>query len=218
MKKQAINLGRIGILLPIAFIIPYPYLMGIAALGTLIFLLISFHNFSSYYETPGIFKNALVGFIIPLAGGIISTIIFAVTIASSALSRPYLQKIDDFINMFIKGSTGFIIAQIIMFAAYIIGFYLLFKAMKLLAEKSGIKTFKTAGLLYFITPIITLIILGIVMMILSSSSASPFLLFITLIGGICMLIGWILHIIAYFTFKTDKELQKQGSGPTEVEA
>lgn len=70
-----------------------------------------------------------------------------------------------------------------MLATGIIGVYFLFKSLTTLAAQSNINLFKTAGLLYFIG-IITSIIF---------------------IGALVIFVGWILHIVAYFTIQPDKE-------------
>ncbi|MBS3775681.1 MAG: hypothetical protein KGY70_10865, partial [Bacteroidales bacterium] len=59
MKSQAITLGRIGILLPIAIIIPF--LGALAGLASMILLLFSHYYFAKAYEKPEIFKKALTG-------------------------------------------------------------------------------------------------------------------------------------------------------------
>ncbi len=57
MKKQAITLGRIGILLPIAIIIPF--LGAFAGLATIVLLLISHYYLSKTYEEPEIFNMSI---------------------------------------------------------------------------------------------------------------------------------------------------------------
>ncbi|MEA3449319.1 MAG: DUF996 domain-containing protein [Bacteroidota bacterium] len=213
MKKQAVNLGRIGILLPIAAIIPY--LGNLAGLGALILLLISFHNFSKFYETPAIFNKALVGFILPIAGSIVGGIILAITAASAVFSVASAGEssfnVEVLSKVFAKSSVSISVAAIIMLASSVIGLYFLLKSMKMLTEKSGIKHFKTAGSLYYIGMIVTTIIFVVIMVLffIPSVDMSPFLAFLLLIGSIIMLVGWIFHIIAYFTIKTDEELPEK---------
>ncbi|MGC9332297.1 MAG: DUF996 domain-containing protein [Bacteroidales bacterium] len=214
MKKQAVNLGRIGILLPIAAIIPY--LGNLAGLGALILLLISFHNFSKFYETPAIFNKALVGFILPIAGSIVGGIILAITAVSAVSSvtkagETSFSNLENLGNMFAQSSVSISVAAIIMLAASIIGLYFLLKSMKMLTEKSGIKHFKTAGSLYFIGMIVTTIIFAVIMVLffMPSVDISPFIAFLLLIGCVINLIGWIFHIIAYFTIKTDEKLPEK---------
>lgn len=213
MKKQAVNLGRIGILLPIAAIIPY--LGNLAGLGALILLLISFHNFSKFYETPAIFNKALVGFILPIAGSIVGGIILAIAAASAVFSVASAGEssfnVEVLSKVFAKSSVSISVAAIIMLASSVIGLYFLLKSMKMLTEKSGIKHFKTAGSLYYIGMIVTTIIFVVIMVLffIPSVDMSPFLAFLLLIGSIIMLVGWIFHIIAYFTIKTDEELPEK---------
>ncbi|MCF8330916.1 MAG: hypothetical protein K9H84_00535 [Bacteroidales bacterium] len=73
MKRQAITLGRVGILLPIASFIPV--LGQLAGIAAQVLLLISHNYFSKIYEEPGIFKNALTGFIVQIAGSLIGGIV-----------------------------------------------------------------------------------------------------------------------------------------------
>jgi uncharacterized membrane protein len=186
MKKQAITLGRIGILLPIATIIPFINIfVGIAVI---VLLLMSHNYFSKVYEKPLIFKKVLIGTIIEIAANIIGWIIFAVAIGSAALSlssggevdADYFQKITSV--LFESAAT--IIGGIIILAGLIIGFYFIWQGMKLLAEQTGVKLFNTAGMLYFIGSIGT-IIFGL--------------------GFIVIFAGWIVHIVAYFTVQSDEK-------------
>ena len=75
-----------------------------------------------------------------------------------------------------------------MLAGVIIGYYFFWKALKSLAQQTGVKQFKTAGLLYFIGAI------GIVLFF---------------IGTVVMFIGWIVHIIAYFTVQPDEPIAEK---------
>ncbi len=182
MKNQAITLGKIGILLPVAVIIPF--IGSLAGLASLVLLLISFNYFSKVYENPAIFNKMLIGTIISIAGCIIGSIIIGISVGLAAFSLSASgtddMGIQQIINL-IFGSGFTILGFIIMVAGFIIGYYFVFKALKILAEKTGVGLFKTAGLLYFIGALTSVIFIG-------------FLL---------MLIGWIINIIAFFTVKAE---------------
>ncbi len=187
MKNQAITLGRVGILLPIAAILLFwvPIIGQLIGLAIPVLLLISHYNFSKAYEKPAIFKNMLIGAIIPIITSIIGGIIMGIALAAAAVSIQDpeslgMQQISNLI--FESGLT--IIAAIIMLAGLIIGYYYIYKALTDLAKESEIKHFKTAGLLYFVGAI------GIIVFFL---------------GTIVMLVGWIFHIVAYFSIQSDKE-------------
>lgn len=193
MKKQAINLGRIGILLPLAAIVPV--VGSLAGIAGLILLLISFYNFSKYYSEPVIFRNALLAFIIPLISGIIGGIVIVVTVGLTALGLSG-QNVDsmgfqEILSLFF-GSGLAIFGIFLLYAGYAIGYFLLYKALKKIGQKSNMGIFNTAGLLYFIGALTTIVGLG-------------FLL---------MFIAWIIHIIALFTIKADETTEEQAAPET----
>ena len=184
MKGQAITLGRIGILLPIAVIIPV--LGTLAGLATMVLLLISHYHFSKSYEKPVIFKQALTGSIIVVGGNLIGGIFIAIglgtAIFSSAETGLNLSNYQELMGQ-IFGSGMSIFGAIIMLAAGIVGVYFVFKSLQALAAETNINLFKTAGLLYLIGVITTIIF----------------------VGAIVIFAGWILHIIAYFSLRQENE-------------
>ena len=185
MKKQAITLGRVGILLPIAIIIPFGFLGFFAGL-----ILISHYNFSKAYESQSIFNKALLGFIVSIVGLIVGVIIIGISVGLAVFSlfeggvEP--ANYQDSISL-IFGSGFAIFGLIILLAGAIIGSFFMFQSLKELAEKSGIKIFRTAGLLYFIGAILSII----------------------LVGFLVMFVGWIIHIVAYFSIKQDMATEAQ---------
>ncbi len=180
MKKQAITLGRVGILLPIAVIIP---IIGwLASIAGLILILISHYNFSKAFEKPPIFNKALLGLIISFFGQLIGGIIIGISVGLAAFTLAEGAVTDYQEGLSIIFGSGFaIFGLIIVLAAAIIGAYFLFQSLKALAEDTGVGLFKTAGLLYFIGAITSIIIVGLLV----------------------MFVGWIIHVVAYFSIKPD---------------
>jgi len=184
MKGQAITLGRIGILLPIAVIIPF--LGALAGLASMILLLFSHYYFTQAYEKPEIFKKALTGTIIVVAGNIIGGIFITIGLGTalftSADTGMDLSNYQELMGQ-IFGSGISIFGAIIMLAAGIVGIFFVFKSLQTLAAQTNIKLFRTAGLLYLIGVVTTIIF----------------------VGGIIIFVGWILHIIAYFSMQPEKQ-------------
>jgi len=182
MKRQAITLGRVGILLPIAIIIPF--LGSLAGLAAMILLVLSHYYFSKFYEQPVIFRKALIGTVIQVAGNIIGSIIIVMAVGSALFSFSgdggvdYTNYQEMASLLFDSGLTIF--GTVIILAGLIVGFYFVYTAMASLAEKTGVKLFKTAGLLYFIGAI------GIIVFFL---------------GFIVMFAAWIIHVVAYFSIQ-----------------
>ena len=177
MRKQAITLGRVGILLPIGAIIP---VVGIlAGLAAVILLLISHNYFAKTYESPRIFNQALTGTIIMIAGNLLGVILLVLGIGMAAFTASDgfdPSNITQVYSMVFNSGIA-IFGAVIWFAAGIIGYWFIFQAMKELSLRSGVSYFRTAGLLYFIGAIATIV----------------------LIGGIVIFIAWIIHIVAYFS-------------------
>ena len=180
MRKQAITLGRVGILLPIASIIPF--LGGFAGLATIILLLFSHHYFSKVYGKPAIFKPALTGTIIMIAGNLLGAVLFGIGIFSSAVGSGAEMDVQNLFSR-IFDSALTILGAVVMLAGAIIGFYFLFQALKELASATGIDHFRTAGLLYFIGGIASIILIGLLVVV----------------------VGWIFHIVAYYSIQPEGE-------------
>lgn len=184
MKGQAIILGRIGILLPILFIIPF--LGALAGLAAAILLLFSHYYFTKAYEKPEIFKNALTGTIVVVAGNIIGWILTTVGIGTAILTGGETPlNMSDYQELMgqVFGSGISILGFILILAAVIVGMYFVFRSLQVLAAQTNINLFKTAGLLYLIGAITSIILLGFIV----------------------MFVGWILHIVAYFSLHSEKE-------------
>ncbi|WP_291860068.1 DUF996 domain-containing protein [Marinilabilia sp.] len=189
MKKQAITLGRIGILLPIASLIPL--LGSVAGLAALILLLMSHHQFSKAYENPPIFKKALIGFLIPVIVNIVGMVIIVIgagsaflTLTGDGFDPENIQQIMTL--LFESGVT--IVGLLLILIGTIVGNYFIFQALKALAASSGVNTFKTAGLLYFIGAI-GLILFGL--------------------GILVAIVAWIIHVVAYFSIQAEEPITEQ---------
>jgi len=189
MRKQAITLGRIGILLPIASLIPF--IGTLAGLAVMVLLLFSHYYFSRVYEQPGIFKNALIGTIITVATNVLGVILLVVAVGSAAFSLSggstegfEIQKVQEI--LFESGLTIF--AGIIMLAGLIVGYYFIYQSLISLANESGVKHFKTAGLLYFIGSILILLLF---------------------LGFLVIFVAWILHIVAYFSIQPEEKITQE---------
>jgi uncharacterized membrane protein len=134
----------------------FPYLLiPIAALSLagLILFLIAMHRLSEYYNEKVIFRNPLNVLIIQIIGSaVIMVIVFLVIFTSfGSLTPTATSSATRFFGYFIWLLLGVIVI------AFVISVYcgLLYKrALDKLAEKSGIDSFRTAGLLYLIGSIL----------------------------------------------------------------
>jgi uncharacterized membrane protein len=141
--------------------------------------MLAMYRLSHYYNEPGIFSNVLYAFIISLVGGIVALGIFFAFMLSAigSISR---TSTPSLITPFFS--------QLIIFYLIVIGMAFLFgiingvlymRAFNKLGQKSGVDSFKTAGLLYF---------LGVLLSIVG-------------VGGILTWIAWIFAALGFRKLK-----------------
>jgi uncharacterized membrane protein/ribosomal protein L40E len=115
------------------------------------------NSLSQYYSEPGIFKNALYGFLINIIGVaaliVIAFALILTTIVSSATSSTPVFSGASFITVLL----GVIVAAVVI---SIVSAVLYMRAFNKLGEKSGVRSFNTAGLLYLIGTVLTIVLVG----------------------------------------------------------
>ena len=146
-----------------------PWAGGILSLIGVILLLMAIKGFSQYYQDATMYDNALRGFIYY----IIAAIAFAVSFGLLAVG---------FVSIFFIGFgiIGFIAGLVVAFIFYLMAAKQLRMTLNSLAQKTGEKSFETAGMLLWYGAILSIII----------------------IGGILIFIAWIFVAIGFFQMKT----------------
>lgn len=154
-------------------------LLSIIGLVGVILFLVSMNRLARYYNEPGIFKNVLYGFLLTILGGVslyivqlafLSNVIGHITPGNTTGINAPLFAQFMFTLMAIVG---------IAFVFAIISAVFYWRAFNKLADKSGVGTFRTAGLLYLIGTV--LLIVGI--------------------GAILVWVAWILNVLAFNSLK-----------------
>lgn len=147
---------------------------GLLSLIGIILMLIGIKGLADYYHEGDIFNNALYGFITTIAGGIAFIAILVATILTFALTTlpgeltdwaewgtSFGQNFTDF--DFLLGFLGsIIIAFVVLFIFATIAAIFYRKSFNILALKSGVSLFNTAGLLLLIGAILTIVLVGII--------------------------------------------------------
>lgn len=137
---------------PLGFI---AFIIGIGALGFigLILFLLGMHRLSNYYKEPVIFKKVLYATALNVVLGIIIAIYeFAFVFPSISTIPTSTPPSFPFLTVFGLLGAGLIIG--------IVNSILYLQAFNKLAEKSGVDNFKTAGLLYLIGTVLTIVLVG----------------------------------------------------------
>lgn len=164
-------------------------LIGIITLIGIILFIIGMHRLSQYYNELGIFKNALYGFILSIIGSVTAVAIEFALILTSAGSNPQTSTLsaaastEPPIAPVTSISTQLVLGFLAVFAIGlvlgIISSIFFMRAFNKLAEKSGNDNFRTAGLLYLLGTVLTIV----------------------LIGGLLIWIAWIFAAIGFNSLK-----------------
>lgn len=192
------NLGGVGALLIFISVLafPVPYATGILGLIGLIILLIGMKGLADYYQTGGIFNNALYAVILAIVGVVaaVGTAVVAffavladlgINLANlsdpSTLSSELISQLTNFAADTFVTLIGAIIAIIvILFVFAIVAAFFYRRSLSLLSSKAGVGLFGTAGLLILIGAVLTIIVIGLLL----------------------IWIGFLIAAIAFFQIKT----------------
>lgn len=186
------TLGGVGAIL---VVIGFLGFFGTGYAGLLILIgailtLISLKGFSDHYNEGGIFNNALYGFITAIIGVVasIGAMVVMVIMAFStvlagldwtdptAIQQYFMEHMTD-----LWGIIGtLIIALVVLFVFVIIATIFFRKSLSMLSAKTGERIFETAGLIWLIGAVLTII----------------------LVGFILIWVAWILIAVGFFSIKT----------------
>jgi uncharacterized membrane protein len=157
-------------------------LAGIISFVGIILFIVAMHRLAEYYNEPGIFKNTLYAFILNIVGGfVVAAIEIVLLVASigsiqSIVSTPQVSTPSAFNPLFTQLIVEFIAVFAVALVFGIVSAVLYMRAFNKFAEKSGVGTFRTVGLLYLIGTVVP-------------------------IGGILVWVAWILAAIGFHSLK-----------------
>ncbi len=170
------NLGGVGaLLLFIGPLISYAhFLAGLLPLIGFILVLIALKSFADHYNDAGIFNNALYGFITGIVGvvaGLGAFIATALTIIADLGITDWTNAAEWTAAITVEAALKLlgaaILALIVIFVFAILTAWFYRKSLGLLASKSGVGLFGTAGLLLLIGAVLTIVVIGLLLIWIS---------------------------------------------------
>ena len=146
---------------PVPLLVVFYFVVGVLGFLSFVLFLVAMHRLSESYHKLGIFNNALYGFITNLIGGLVAVVldlVFFAEIVDNMRTRvpasvPSLGPL--FLVVF-----GF---ALVIFVFSVIGAVFYMRAFNTLGDKSGVESFKTAGLLTLIGYVLTIVGVGVIL-------------------------------------------------------
>jgi uncharacterized membrane protein len=164
---------------------------GVLGLVGLVLLLIGLKGVADHYNEAGIFNNALYGVIFTIVGivAFIGAMVASILMAIAGLTDLEVGDLsnlgtilqDRFADMNTLWSflAAVIVALVVLFVFVVIAVLFFRKSMNLLASKTGVTLFGTAGLLMLIGAVLTIVAVGLIL----------------------IWVAWILVTVAFFSIR-----------------
>jgi len=192
---------------PLSGFTGYGAVFGVLGFVGVILFLVAMNGLAKNYGDSSIFNNALYGFLTSIVGAV-AVVLLAVAVVFANFSsiahdfNPSTFLPSNFPEIF----QSMIVYLIPVFvAASIVGLIqalLYMRAFNLLGEKSGVRLFKTAGLLVVISAAVTIAAASVAVLLILAFSISAMAVFaIPVFGGAVGLAAWILAAKAYYSLR-----------------
>lgn len=184
---------------------------GLLGLAGLVLFMIAMKGFAVHYKDPSIFNNALYWIITSIIAGVVAVALsFAVLL--SVLSRiigtitpftpanpPTLSSMLDALQPFIG---YFIPVGIVVFAIAVVSVVFIMRAFNRLADASGVRLFRTAGLLFLVGIALTGALgLLAVLLVFARLIAISAVLAVTVVSGLVSFVAWTLATVGFFRIR-----------------
>lgn len=135
-------------------------IIGVLSIVAIILFVVAMYFLSHYYNERGIFTDVIYAVIIYAATAV------AATIVEFAYLIPMLSSLSQNTNPSSIFNGGFftvaIVLAIVAIIVIIVCAVLVMRALNRLAEKSEVDSFKTAGLLFIIGILLTVVLVGVI--------------------------------------------------------
>jgi uncharacterized membrane protein len=149
-----------------------PYGGPVFSIIGVVLLLMAIKGFSQSYQDPAMYDNALKGFIYYIIAAIAFAVSFALLFAGIATIF--------YFGLGILGIIGFVVALVVAFVFYVMAAKRLRMTLNSLSQRTGEKSFETAGMLLYWGAILTIVFVGFIL----------------------IFIAWIFATIGFFQMKT----------------
>ncbi|MEM2552130.1 MAG: DUF996 domain-containing protein [Sulfolobales archaeon] len=172
--------GGVGSILMLLVMVPtVGWILGIVGL---VFLLIALRKLSDVAKDESIFRNALIAIILGVAAIVIAPLVILSAlvglfstamrsqepIAITGTSIPGILQTQTTIPPGFLGLLASIAIALIAFWVFLIASsYFLYKSYKSVSLQTGVGLFSTAGLLYLVGSVLTIILVGLVVILIA---------------------------------------------------
>jgi uncharacterized membrane protein len=176
MLQSWVSSGEIKVSFLSAGFLIYLVAPAIVIIVGFILFLLAMYQLSHYYNESGIFRNILYALVVSIVGVLVVSALFSSFLLSLIFSITPNTLATPFFTQFITTTLALVGVTFVFAIIYGVFYY---RAFKLLAEKSGVGSFKSVGILYLLGTLLSVI----------------------LAGGILIWIAWIIAVNGFHSLK-----------------
>ena len=182
---------------------PFLSVLGLAGLAGLILFLVAMKGFSQDYKDSGIFNNALYGVLSSIIVAVLAAVLIIVVVLLNFSSmiqtlNPVPQPTDIF-----QSVVGYVVP--VMPAVSLAGLaqsLFMLRAFNLLAAKSEVRLFRTAGWALVAGSLLAIVLASVGVLLFFEASLSASIVFtVPIIGTMVSYLAWVFAAKAFFTIK-----------------
>ena len=179
--------------------------LSVLSLVGLILGIIAMKGFSDYYHESGIFNNTLYALLAAIVGGIaVGGVTFALVFIGVSRNLSTMLFTPTTINIaeYVQELSGYLL--LVVAAAFILGIIvmLLFRrGLNLLAEKSGVPRFRTAGNVLLASVVVSAVFLGVDVVLIGSGLNFATIYLFSVPGTLVSLAAYVLIAMGFFSMK-----------------
>ncbi|MBN1358683.1 DUF996 domain-containing protein [Candidatus Bathyarchaeota archaeon] len=182
---------------------PFSSILGLAGLAGIILFMVAMRRFAGIYKTPSIFDNALYG--------VLSSIVVSVVAAILMLVIMFMNW-SNIVSTFNPVPSQINFESILAYAVPAIPFFsigglvqalFMMRAFNMLAVKSDVRLFRTAGLALVAGSVLSLILasVGALLFLSASISATAAILAVPFAAITINSLAWVFSAKAFFSIK-----------------
>jgi uncharacterized membrane protein len=168
-------------------------------------------GFAVHYKAPSIFNNALYWLISSIIAGVVAGVLAVAIILLNlnsiiATVTPFTPTtpptLDSLLEILQPVIGYFIPVGVVVFAFALVSVVFIMRAFNGLADKSGVRLFRTVGLLFLVGTVLAgALALVAVLLVLAALVSISAVLAITAVSGLISLVAWIMATVAFFRIR-----------------
>jgi uncharacterized membrane protein len=182
---------------------PFLSVLGLSGLAGLILFMVAMRGFAGYYKDIGIFNNALYGILSSIVvAGVAGGLIVILVLMNLGSLIPTFNPVPASTDLF-QSILGYVVPVMpVVSVAGLVQALFIMRAFNLLAVKSEVRWFRTAGLALVAGSVLAIVFACVGALLFFAASASAItVLAIPIVGTRVGYVAWIFAAKAFFSIK-----------------